>query len=247
MRVVAIVQARMGSTRLPGKVLMDIGGNTTLCRAITRLSRSTRIDEIVVATTIAPQDDAIVAESKRIGVKWFRGAEEDVLARYCHAADAFRADLIVRITSDCPLIDPAIVDQVTEKCVTDKVDFACNVLPRSFPRGLDTEAFSTAALAKAEKVAHQPYQREHVTPVFYERPDLFRTCSLSAERDCSHHRWTLDTPEDLELIRTIYSHFNNNDDFTWLEVITLMNRLPHLADINAHIVQKPVRSDALVH
>jgi len=246
-RVVAIVQARMGSTRLPGKVLMDIGGNTALYRVITRLSRATRINEIVVATTTAPQDDAIVAESKRIGVKWFRGAENDVLGRYCQAANASRANLVVRITSDCPLIDPEIVDQVVEKCVTEKADFACNVIRRSFPRGLDTEVFSTTALMKTEKLAREPYQREHVTPLFYEGQDLFQIVSVSAGRDYSRYRWTLDTPEDLELIRAIYSHFNNNDNFTWREVISLMERLPHLEATNAHIVQKAIQSNAMVH
>lgn len=246
MRVVAIVQSRMGSTRLPGKVLMDIGGHTALARVITRLSRSRRIDEMVVATTAAPLDDEIVTESKRIGVKCFRGSENDVLARYCQAAGAFRANVVVRITSDCPLIDPEIVDQVIEKYVTEKADFACNVLPRSFPRGLDSEVFSTTALTKAENLAHEPYQREHVTPVFYERQDLFRIVSVSAERDYSRYRWTLDTPEDLELIRAIYSHFNNSNDFRWREVITLMERLPHLEATNAHIVQKAVQSNAMV-
>ena len=226
---------------------MDIGGKTALSRVITRLSRSRRIDEIVVATTTATQDDAIVTRAMRIGVKWFRGSENDVLSRYRGAAEAFRADLVVRITSDCPLIDPAVVDQVIEKCVSDKADFACNVLPRSFPRGLDTEVFSLTALAKTEKLAHESYQREHVTPVFYERRDLFRIVSVSAERDYSRYRWTLDTPEDLELIHAIYSHFNNNDDFSWREVLALMDRLPHLEGINAHIVQKPVRSHALVY
>ena len=247
MRVVAIVQARMGSSRLPGKVLMDVGGNTALARTIIRLSRSTRIDEIVVATTTAPQDDAIAREAKLIRVKCFRGSEDDVLWRYSQAAESFRANMVVRITSDCPLIDPEIVDQVIDKCVTEKADFACNVLPRSFPRGLDTEVFRRAALTKVESLADQPYQREHVTPLFYERQDLFRFVSVSAEADYSRYRWTLDTAEDLELIRAIYSHFNSNGDFTWREVITLMEGQPHLQGINAHIVQNSVQSNTLVH
>jgi spore coat polysaccharide biosynthesis protein SpsF len=247
MRVVAIVQARMGSTRLPGKVLMDAGGETVLSRVIARLSRAKRIDEIVIATTKLSADDAIVKEARRKKIESFRGSEQDVLDRYCQAAAVYCADIVVRITADCPLIDSSVVDDVIEACLTNQADLACNELPRSFPRGLDTEVFTTAALLRADEIAKQPYQREHVTPVFYERQDMFHLFSVSAERDYSQHRWTLDTAEDLELIRAIYSHFDNKNDFGWRDSIALMERLPYLATINAHVVQKPVCDSATVH
>lgn len=246
MKIVAIVQARMESTRLPGKVLADIGGDTTLSRVITRLSRARRIDKIVIATTCYPADDAVVAESKRLQVDCFRGSEPDVLSRYGQAAVVSEADVIVRITSDCPLIDPGIVDEVVQTCLIKQADLACNDLTPSFPRGLDTEVFTAAALQRAEEIADRPHQREHVTPVFYERRDLFRIVSVRAERDYSRHRWTLDVPEDLKLIRAIFSHFQNSNDFAWRDVLALVEKSPQLAAINAHVIQKPVRDYAVL-
>lgn len=244
MRVVAIVQARMGSSRLPGKVLMNVGGASTLSRVITRLSRARRVNQIVVATTTAPADDAIVAESERMGIKVFRGSEQDVLSRYFQAATLFCADVIVRVTSDCPLIDSGIVDEVVDTRASNDADLACNDLPPSFPRGLDVEVFTAAAIERIHRIADQPYQREHVTPLFYERQDLFRIFSICAERDYSQHRWTLDTPEDLQLIRAIYSHFEGSDGFTWRDVMALVEKFPQLAAINAHVIQKPLRERA---
>lgn len=246
-RTVAIIQARMGSTRLPGKVLMDLGGATALQRVVTRLSRAERIDQIVIATTTSIADDAIVEASKEIGVEFFRGSEQDVLSRYMGAAGAFHADAVVRITSDCPLIDPGIVDRVVNEALAGSADFACNCLPRTYPRGLDTEFFSMQALRRVAELASQPHHREHVTPVFYERQELFRTHSTCAERDYSQYRWTLDTREDLELIRAIYAYFGNEDRFTWREVIGLMERTPELASINSHITQKSMYQLEAVH
>jgi spore coat polysaccharide biosynthesis protein SpsF len=240
MQITAIVQARTGSTRLPGKVLMDLGGETVLARVLRRLRRASRIHEIVVATTDAGSDDEIVSECVRLQASCFRGSEHNVLDRYLRAAEQFRSDLIVRITADCPLIDPEVVDEVVAACITKQVDLSCNDVPHTFPRGLDVEAFTIETLRRIQNIADQPYQREHVTPLVYERPYIFRTYSLKGDRDVSHLRWTIDTLEDLQLTRAIYAHFANRDDFGWREALDLVDSHPELAEINAHIAQKQV-------
>ena len=243
MKITAIIQARMGSTRLPGKVLMDLGGETVLCRVVRRLRRASMIQEVAVATTESPRDEPIIEACRQLGVAYFCGPEQDVLDRYFRAVQQFGSDAVVRITSDCPLIDPELVDQVVDSFVAHHADFGCNVLPRKYPRGLDTEVFTAEALRKVWQLSDQPHQREHVTSLFYERPGSFRHATVSGEQDYSCYRWTLDTPEDLCLIRAIYSHFEHRDDFAWREVLALMERLPELASLNAHIEQKPVREN----
>lgn len=234
----------MGSTRLPGKVLMDVGGETVLGRVVRRLSRAKLITEVAIATTDSAADDAIVSEAKRLGLRCFRGAEQDVLSRYLGAAEAFAADVVVRVTSDCPLIDAEVADQVLREFFSAHADFAYNDVEHSFPRGLDVEVFSREAFHKAALSANRQYQREHVTPVFYERPDIFKTAIVHADRDFSRYRWTLDTPDDLQLIRTIYSHFSNNVEFTWRDVVALMEKSPDLARMNAHVAQKSIHEVA---
>jgi len=241
-KVVVVVQARMGSTRLQGKVLMDLCGQTTLARVNCRLARAERVHQIVIATTTSPADNAIVSEAERNGVAVFRGSEQDVLSRYLQAAEQFRADLIVRITSDCPLIDPGVVDRVIAEVLSSDADFASNCIHRTYPRGLDAEVFTLDALHRADDMCDQPHHREHVTPIFYERPDRFRVRSVVGGEDYARYRWTLDTPEDLELIRTIYSRFDNRDDFGWRDVVRLMEEHPELAEINSHVIQKAVAS-----
>lgn len=230
----------MGSTRLPGKVLMDLGGETTLGRVVRRLSRAKLIAEVTIATTYLPADDPIVWEAKRLGVPCFRGSEQDVLGRYLGAAEKLKADVMVRVTSDCPLIDPIVADQVLQEFSRAKADFAYNDVEHSFPRGLDVEVFSWEAFHRAARIADHEYQREHVTPIFYEHPDIFSLAIVHAERDLSHYRWTLDTPEDLQLIRTVYSRFSDRDDFSWRDVVALMEESPDLARVNAHVVQKSI-------
>src|SRR6266568_5639733 len=215
MKVIAIVQARMGSTRLPGKVLMDLGGQPVLCRVVERLRRSAKLRDVVVATTNSPKDDLIVELCNEQSFTVFRGSENDVLDRYYRAASFHGCDAVVRITSDCPLIDAELVDMVIHEFIEKKADYASNVLVRTYPRGLDAEVFTMPALQKSWRMAMQPHQREHVTPFFYEHPKLFRLASVRGEHDYSHYRWTLDTPDDLHLIRAIYSRFDNRDDFSW--------------------------------
>jgi spore coat polysaccharide biosynthesis protein SpsF len=241
-KVVAIVQARMGSTRLPGKVLMDLGGESVLGRVVRRLRRATLVDEIVVATTDSVADDAIIRECDWLDVGSFRGSEHDVLDRYYQATRACSARTVVRITSDCPVIDAELVDETIRVFRDKRADYTSNVFPRTYPRGLDIEVFSLSALERAWQEAHEPYQREHVTPYFYEHPELFRLASLCGPTDYSQYRWTLDTAEDLDLLRTIYARLGNSGDFSWRDAIKVMEREPQLAELNSHVVQKAVHA-----
>lgn len=241
MRIVAVVQARIGSSRLPGKVLKGLGGQSVLARVVQRLRRSSLISEVVIATSVSPGDEAVVREAERLNVGCSRGSEADVLDRFYHAAHAFHADVIVRITSDCPLIDPDITDQTIRAFLDEQPDYASNGLERTYPRGLDTEAMTADALARAWRKASEPYQREHVTPFLYEHPDLFKILSVTNDIDYSEHRWTLDTPEDLEFIRAVYERFGDGDDFSWREVLQLVEREPALSQLNSHVQQKALK------
>jgi spore coat polysaccharide biosynthesis protein SpsF len=241
-RVVAIIQARMGSTRLPGKVLMNLCGETVLARVVQRLRRATLIDCIVVATTNRPSDDVIVRECNSLQVACLRGSETDVLDRYWQAAQWFGAEVIVRVTSDCPLIDPELADETIRAFLRQPFDYASNALERTYPRGLDTEVFTIAALERAWREANKPYEREHVTPYIYEHPELFRLLSIRAERDYSAYRWTLDTPEDMQLMQAIYARFADRDNFGWREILALMEREPELATLNSLVQQKAVQA-----
>jgi spore coat polysaccharide biosynthesis protein SpsF (cytidylyltransferase family) len=243
MNIAAIIQARMGSTRLPGKVLMDLGGETVLSRVVRRLGRAKLPTKIVIATTVSAADEAIVRECERLGVAWFCGSESDVLDRYYQAGKAHAAEVVVRITSDCPFIDPELVDETIRVCLAEKADYASNVSPRTYPRGLDTEVFTLAALEWAWREAREPHQREHVTPYIIQHRELFGLASTFGEHDYSRYRWTVDTAEDLQLAREIYTRFAPRDDFGWREIITVMEREPALAELNAHIVQKPVHGN----
>ncbi|WP_067072652.1 cytidylyltransferase domain-containing protein [Methanoculleus horonobensis] len=242
MHVVAIVQARMGSTRLPGKVMKDLLGKPVLTRAINRIRRAKCIDEVVIATTIKPEDDAIAALCEGEGWQCFRGSENDLLDRYYRAAQAFNADVVVRITSDCPMIDPEVIDKVIGEFLSlrETIDYASNTLsPRTFPRGLDVEVMTFEALEHAWREDNDPALREHVTPYIYQNPEIFRLHQAANEVDLSHHRWTLDTPEDLALIRAVYSHFGN-DRFTWMDAIEYLDQHPEIMEINSDIKQKTI-------
>ncbi|HEX3819008.1 MAG TPA: glycosyltransferase family protein [Candidatus Sulfotelmatobacter sp.] len=236
MKIVAIVQARTGSTRLPGKVLMDVAGQSMLAQVLTRLGGCNLIQELLVATTDRPEDDSIVAECKRISVPVSRGDRDDVLDRYFRAAQLVRADVVVRITSDCPLIDPEITGKTIEAYLESAADYASNGLVRTYPRGLDTETMSFQTLERAWRLARKPYEREHVTPYIYEHSEEFKLVSVTGETDYSSHRWTVDTPEDMEFVREIYHRLSGR--FSWRDVLDLVQQEPQLLDLNRSIVQK---------
>jgi spore coat polysaccharide biosynthesis protein SpsF len=237
MRIVAIIQARMGSTRLPGKVLKDLEGETVLSRVVNRVRRAKLIEEALVATTDRPPDDAIVAECRRCSVKVSRGDQDDVLDRYFRAAQLAKAEVVVRITSDCPLIDPEIADQTVAAFLEARPDYASNALQRTYPRGLDTEAISFDALARAWQQARKPYEREHVTPYIYEHPEAFKILTVTGDADFSGHRWTVDTAEDLEFVRAVYARLKTGE-FSWRDVLALIDREPELMELNRSVMQK---------
>jgi len=239
-KAVAIIQARMGSSRLPGKVLMNLVGATVLDRVLNRLGRSSLIDQVLVATTTEPVDDAIVEHCERNCRNVFRGSELDVLDRYYRAARFANASIVVRITSDCPLIDPEVTDATIRAFLDQRADYASNFRVRTYPRGLDTEVMTVHTLERAWRESTKPHQREHVTPYIYENPAEFKLHGIENDVDCSQHRWTLDTPEDLQLLREVYARFGGQDDFGWLQALGLVEREPGLADINRHIAQKAV-------
>jgi spore coat polysaccharide biosynthesis protein SpsF len=240
-KIVAIIQARMGSTRLPGKVLLDIEGKTVLARVVNRLRRARLIDELLVATTDRTADEAIVEECRRLSVPVFRGDQEDVLERYFRAAQSAKATIVVRITSDCPLIDPEITTRAIEAFLEVRPDYASNALVRTYPRGLDTEVISFSALGRAWQEARKPYEREHVTPFIYEHPAEFKLLSVTDDADHSAHRWTVDTPEDMELVRAIYRRLKDNPTFSWRDVLNLLDREPDLMDLNRSVLQKTLQ------
>lgn len=242
-KIIAIAQGRSGSQRLPRKILMPVEGEPMMARVIERLRRARSLSEVVVATTTDSDDDAVEELSATRGWNCFRGSHHDVLDRYYQAAKKYQADVVVRITCDCPLIEPEVVDRVVNAFVAQmpKVDYVSNVLePRTYPRGLDTEVFSFAALERSWREGKLPLHREHVTPYIYQNPQLFRMQAVRHERDYSGHRWTVDTVEDMELVRRIYGHFGH-DRFGWLEVLELLDQHPDWVAINRAIEQKKLQ------
>lgn len=239
-RAVAIVQARMGSSRLPGKVLADIEGQPMLVRVVERCMQATLVDDVVVATTLEEEDDLIAALCLKRGYPLSRGHPTDVLDRYLRAARAHSADVIVRITGDCPLMDPEVIDHTVKAFMRKgaEADYASNRLERTYPIGLDVEVMTLAALTMAANAAKKPFEREHVTPYFYEHPDKFEIVSVSSGEDHGQMRWTVDAEEDLAFVRQIYARFEPGADFGLREVLQLLEREPELSTINAHVRQR---------
>jgi len=241
-KIVLIMQTRMGSTRLPGKVMKKLKGEPVLWHDIQRLKQSKLIDEIVIATTTKKRDNIIYKNSLKWGVKSFRGSEEDVLKRYYDTAKECNADIIVRVTSDCPLIDPKISDKVIKFYLENNYKLVTNAgiykEKRTFPRGFDTEVFSFQVLEEAYKKATEKYQREHVTPYIYEHYND-ELGFYKSDSDYSNLRLTLDTEEDLELISKIYKELYKGDhNFYFAEILDLFKRKPELLNINKNIKQK---------
>lgn len=240
MKTIIIVQARMTSTRLPGKVLLPLAGEPMLMRLMERLRRVQRADGIVIATTTNVTDDPIAALCAQQGVPCHRGSELDVLSRYADAARLHAADVVVRITSDCPLIDPALIDQLIAVYEEGDSDYVSNMLPPTWPYGMAVEVFSATALAQAHAEATQDAEREHVTPFIYWHPQRYRLRNVASPVALSHHRWTVDTPEDYELVRRLFDHLlPTNPHFTQADVLALLDAHPDWIAINQHVQQKP--------
>lgn len=241
MKTVIIVQARMTSTRLPGKVMKRVLGKPLLEYQLERLQRVKLADEIVIATTTNQTDEPIVELCNSLSVACFRGSEDDVLSRYYGAATAHKADLVVRVTSDCPLIDPQVIDTVIDYCLQNQshYDYVSNSLERTYPRGMDTEVFSFSTLQQAFGEATAQPDREHVTPFIYRQPARYRLGHVIYSEDCSHHRWTVDTPEDFELIQKIIEAiYPRKPNFTLEDCLSLLKKHPEWYIINSHVSQK---------
>lgn len=246
----AIIQARMSSTRLPGKVLMDIAGQAMLWHVVNRVRQATLVDDVLVATSEGAADDPVVAFCEQEGIPCFRGSEDDVLARYYGAAKSMDAEVIVRITADCPLVDPGVVDDVIECYVEGDYDYVSNLNPPTFPDGLDTEVFSFDALVRARHEAKWRSEREHVTPYIRKHPELFCIGNVTCGQDLSDMRWTVDEPQDLAFVRTVYEHLKSLSS-GMAEVLDVLKQHPELMGINVDIgrnegYQKSVREDGLV-
>ena len=242
MTVVAIIQARMGSTRLPGKVLMELAGQPMLARVVNKVGRAETIDRLVVATSVLPVDDVIATFCEHYNQPCFRGSEDDVLDRYYQAAVMYQADVVIRITADCPLIEPQVIDHAVQvfKKAQPTVDYVANTLPpRTFPRGLDVEVMRFDVLAHAWHDDTNPAWREHVTPFIYRHPELFNLQPVINSINYAGLRWTVDTPEDLAFVRRVYDHFGH-DQFTWQEVLAVLEGHPDWQEINRGIEQKAV-------
>lgn len=246
-KVVAIIQARMASSRLPGKILKQIGHQPSLAWMVSRVKRANLIDQVVIATTEDASDEAVVAFCEAWGFECYRGSMHDVLDRVYQAAKAYQADVVVRLTGDCPFIDPGLLDSNLKSFLTaiPPLDFAANRLPppyeRSIPIGLDAEYCYFDGLETIWREAKEKHQREHVMPYFYEHPDRFNILHIVHEPNYGHHRWTVDTPEDLEMVRRIAEQFNGRDDFSWLEIVDVIQRHPEIEAINKNISHKDYR------
>lgn len=237
----------MGSSRLPGKVMKVLGDKTVLGHVIARVLACPGVDEVIVATTTASQDEVIVKESLRYGAGIFRGSENDVLSRYYGAAREAGADVIVRVTSDCPLFDPQVLSAMLRRFHEARadgrpMDYLSNTLERTFPRGLDAEVFTFVVLERAQREAMQPHEREHVTPYIYQHPEIFNLEGYRQAKDLSYHRWTLDTEEDWRLIRAVYEAlYHEGRIFTTREVVDLLESRPDLLALNSQVEQKKLQ------
>jgi spore coat polysaccharide biosynthesis protein SpsF len=238
----AIIQARMGSTRLPGKVLMKLNGQPSLAFMVDRLTRARTLDRIIVATSTVPADDAIADLCNTLSIDLFRGSECDVLGRYVGAARAFDADIVVRFTADCPFICPEVADEVIRMFHdVPEVDYATNCLRRTYPRGLDTEVVRRSTLERIADETDEPADREHVTYFIYRQAKRFRHLSVEDRENHSDLRWTVDTPEDFELVSRMAETLGANAGASsYRDLLAIFEHHPEWKKINAHIEQKRV-------
>ncbi|MGX1701279.1 cytidylyltransferase domain-containing protein [Microbacterium sp. NPDC055357] len=227
--VLALVQARMSSSRLPGKVLADLDGEPMIIRQLERINQAETVERVVVVTSVDPSDDVLVEALSSRGVEVFRGALADVLGRYLAAAESLGAEHLLRLTADCPLTDPDVIDEVVRAHGASDTDYASNVLVRTYPRGLDVESVTTAALRRVAEVATDQ-EREHVTLGIYRRPELFTLTSVVQPESRSDLRWTVDTPADLAFVREVYEQLRpRRGEFTSADVHELLARRPELS------------------
>ncbi|HID73225.1 TPA: acylneuraminate cytidylyltransferase, partial [Candidatus Micrarchaeota archaeon] len=230
--VVAIIQARLGSTRLPGKTMMDLAGKTMLEHVLFRMKHSKMLDRVVVATTDSESDKVIIEAAGKMGVDWFAGSEEDVLDRFYQAAKKFGADVVVRLTADCPLNDPAVVDKAVKLFLESDADYVSNTVEHTYPNGVDVEVFSMQSLERAWNEGKLISEREHVTTHIWKHPEKFKIIQFTNDRDLSDYRWTVDEPQDAELIRKIFAELGSDKVFSMDEVIALFEREPELKKLN---------------
>ena len=236
--IVAILQARVSSSRLPSKVLKLLLGEPMIIRQIERESNISCINKLVVATSKEKSDDPLVELLKNRGIEVFRGSLNDVLDRYYNAAIKYNADHIVRLTGDCPLADPAIIKRTVEKHLSTGTDYTSNCFPPTYPDGLDVEVVKFSALEEAWRHAELPSEREHVMPYIRNHPDFFSSSNVEFEKDLSNHRWTVDEPEDFEFVEKIYTElYSKNKKFNMQDILNLIDKNPCFKDINYHIAR----------
>ncbi len=242
MRISAIIQARMGSERLPGKVLMNIEGKSMIWHIVNRLRFAKKLNDIILAIPDTKESDKLEEFAKENKIKYFRGSEKDVLARYYEVAKKFKVSVIVRITADCPLIDPRIVDLVIEKHLNSGADYTSNVQNRTYPKGMDVEVFNFVVLKKVHNEAVETSDREHVT--FYIRRNfkIFKQTNINNDKNLSLLRWTVDEKEDLEFIREIYKRlYKKGKIFLMEEIVKVLEKEPKLLEINKNIKRKKIQ------
>lgn len=233
--ILGILQARFSSSRLPGKVLRPILGRPMLARQIERVQHAQCLDQLIVATSTEASDDEIDKLCKSLDVACFRGSLDNVLERFYQAALTFKPDHVVRLTGDCPLIAPEVIDQLIEQHLTEKNDYTANCLTPSFPDGLDVEVMTFNALRRAWQEARLPSEREHVTPYIHKNPKQFKIGELRCERDLSFLRWTVDEPEDFILVEKIYQAlYPQKPSFNWLDVLAWLDAHPEWKATNTH-------------
>ncbi|MAF85149.1 MAG: spore coat biosynthesis protein F [Dehalococcoidales bacterium] len=244
MRIVSTIEARMGSTRLPEKTIKEMVGKPMLELIIERLKRARKVDEIVVATTTEPEDEVIAELAERVGVKWFRGSSEDVLDRVIQAAKVYKADIIVEMTGDNPLLEPQLVDEAIDIYLKGNYDYVSNAIKDTYPDGLNVQAFSVKVLDEVARITNDPADRENVSLYIYEHPEEYRLYNMEAPAEYYHpeYRWTIDTEEDFQFTKAVYENlYYKNPDFSIADIMKLLKEKPDLLKINAHIEQKPVR------
>ena len=244
MRIVSTIEARMGSTRLPEKTIKEMVGKPMLELIIERLKRARKVDEIVVATTTEPEDEVIAELAERVGVKWFRGSSEDVLDRVIQAAKVYKADIIVEMTGDNPLLEPQLVDEAIDIYLKGNYDYVSNAIKDTYPDGLNVQAFSVKVLDEVARITNDPADRENVSLYIYEHPEEYRLYNMEAPAEYYHpeYRWTIDTEEDFQFTKAVYENlYYKNPDFSIADIMKLLKEKPDLLKINAHIEQKPAR------